>query len=459
MKNPRPTGPSGLRGRVNQPRNIPRWWTQTAAQAREYNFMGPRDFRPPSQRTPGRNNYNFGGPPPARIEHSIPRSGQLLGPGLTPKGKSIVPQIARRRPVALRPQTSTEWGDNYRRVQAAAKLARRLARLNPYLNAMDIGFQLLDSWTAYGPQQEEIPEVPEHWNDGVWNVRAECDPDGREYIYDEPLAANLDACLGNQARTRRWGSFEEALQQNPNRLGVGIWRRNFATALFRYTHVRTWTRPSTSSPTHPTPYLVPYQPAQPGKRTVQRAPTSVVPAPAVSSNYDTPPRSTHRPDVIIGTLKPLNPTRPSEVPANTVEVLPGGIRKPPQKPHVLAPPRPGGKELKLQVQKGSPLYKAISDLYNGATEADDFIQIVADSIPGNTCKGLRPVEASLCIGRNLDKIDIDKMIEGLIYNHVEDQLVGAFLSWGKKAPYGTQLPTNAFRLRQQLKGKPRVFRP
>lgn len=442
---------------------IPRWWTQSAAQAREFNFIGPKDFRPPSQRNPGPSNYNrrgAGAPPPSvQTEYSVggqTRSAQVLGPGYTPPGRSPVPQIKRAPSRKIvRPPTQSEWADSYKAARAANLLRRMLTRANPYMNALDIGFQLLDAWSAYGPQSEETPGqfVP-----GGFTTFVECTDPGpySDAVYSRTArSVTTNPCIANQAISSPSPMAQDIINQGLLQRRLGLWGRQLNNPA-RYRHLATYMHPAGVDPSSLEPPH--YVPAQAGRRTVQRSPTAIVPSPAVTSNYDRPPRDTHRPAPIIGTLKPLNPTRPSEVPANTVEVSPGGIHVPPQKPHVLAPPQPGGKEIKFNVRKGSPFYNALSNVYNGVTEAGDFMEVLANSLEGNPCKGLKLWERTTCIGENFHKFDLDAFMEGLIYNHIEDQLMGSFLSWGSKSPYGVQTPTTAPARRPHYARRPYVYR-
>lgn len=312
-----------------------------------------------------------------------------------------------------------------------------LAGLTPvgrgYLAARDV-------WGYFGPQQPEIPEVPAHWDYGAWEQYQECEHPGpgREMIYSTGNGSLVNPCIGGQGRNPRYDTFEEAAAGRDN---VGLWQRSLTGVTFRYFHHRSW-RKEPGAPALPYPEFKPYQPPVPGKRTVQPMPATVTPPVPATVQPMPQPRDTARPpSVIPGFVRPLpaSPYRPSEVPANTIIVSPGGVSIPPQTPHVQAPAP--GKEVKIKVQYGSPVYRAISNLYNGVTEASDFIDVVADAIEGNPCKGLNPVAKAWCVGRNIDRLDVDEMMHGLIYNYFEDQAVGAFLSWGKKSPYGVQTPT------------------
>lgn len=318
-----------------------------------------------------------------------------------------------------------------------------------------------DVWGYFGPQE---PETPARMDYPSSMTAYDCCDLGPPYTHVTTQSvgsttgpycsqSSFNQCgLGNQAVTNPT-AYGDAL---PMGLGqsqaVRYWQVNELGTRYTLKKIQQVIKPRVV-------VEVPFLPPQPGRQTVQPVPATVTPPLPATVEPQPQPSRTKWPDPIVeGFVKPrpANPNRPSEIPANTVEVVPGGTRVPPQNPHVQAPH--DGPELKIRVNKLSPVYRAIADVYNGATEADDFIQILAEAIEGNTCKGLRPVEAAICVGQNFHKLNLDKFMEGLIANHIEDQLVGAFLSWGKKSPYGVQMPTNGHRLRPpSLKGNPRVL--
>lgn len=384
-------------------------------------------------------------PPPTRTEATTPPS----NPRRVPYGN-----IPRRHPVkpTLRP-------GQLRHIQRIAKMAsdgiintgdnsdlmipalELLAGLHP------IGRTALfarDVWGYYGPQAQEQPG---HWDFAAAgfvlvgtcaNVQPDliCHGEGVFARSATVSAPNCGSSIGvassvsfseGQAIVGRYRSlFVGPLAGIPYQCGEYIRNRDF------------WNRPNIADRDRPVPWVPPV----PGTRTVQPVPATVTPPrPTIVEPMPQPSENTWPDPIIPGFVKPKpsNPYRPSEIPANTIEVSPGGIHRPPQEPHVQAPAN--GKEIKIKVQAGSPAFKAIADIYNNATEADDMLEIIADSIEGNPCKGLRLARRSACIANNWDKIDIDKMMEGLIANWFEDKIIGTFLSWGKKSPYGVHTPT------------------
>lgn len=303
-----------------------------------------------------------------------------------------------------------------------------------YLTARDV-------WGYFGPQKEETPAVPAHWEHNGWELVASCG----EYSAFGYSAITPGTCGVSTLVPNQYGSPAEVIQNHPNTSAFTGGVPNPSPSLpTRFRNNIGWRRLPTTPSARPdlAPYWVPEVPAQPGTRTVQPVPATVTPPNPAITQPMPQPRETGRPEPLMPRFPrplPVNPYRPSERPASTIEVLPGGVSIPPQVPHVQAPA--SGKELKINTNKGSPFYKAISGLYDGTTEASDFVDVISDSIEGNPCKGLAPVQKSYCIGQNWEKINVDKMVYGLIYNHFEDKAVGTFLSYGRKSPYGVQTPT------------------
>lgn len=88
----------------------------------------------------------------------------------------------------------------------------------------------------------------------------------------------------------------------------------------------------------------------------------------------------------------------------------------------------------------NPPCHALFWLYNGATEADEIVDILYDNL-GKKCKGAKSMsDKAYCIYKNLDSLDIDSAVPDLVWNHIEDKAWGAFFGLGKHAPFGAQLP-------------------
>lgn len=158
-----------------------------------------------------------------------------------------------------------------------------------------------------------------------------------------------------------------------------------------------------------------------------------VPAPAVVSEQYTPgPRDG---------LREL--TRPYQRPAIEVSVGGRGGRPghapPVDTMHNRLPPEYGVKEKKTNTAPG-PAEKLIYGLYDKTTEAKDIVDILYKNLR-KKCKGsVSMSDKAYCVYRNLDSLDMDQAVKDLIYNHFEDKAFGKFFSYGKKAPFGAQLP-------------------
>lgn len=145
--------------------------------------------------------------------------------------------------------------------------------------------------------------------------------------------------------------------------------------------------------------------------------------------------------------------KPYERPAINIELKPsagpGPQPKPPitDGPHQLRPPGPNERERKQKVNARDAL-RLISAIYDHATEFKDILDEIYDCMgvkppfrPGNAYK---PHEKVNFIYENLEHLDVDCMVKGLIRNHFEDKYIYGriFGTLGKYTPYGTQLPIN-----------------
>lgn len=139
---------------------------------------------------------------------------------------------------------------------------------------------------------------------------------------------------------------------------------------------------------------------------------------------------------------------PYQRPAITIDLgaRPGGRNPPPHVPpkidvHEQLPPGPGVRERKHRMPAGK-LGGLIAGLYDKTTEAKDIIDILFDNLPKHKqCKGAKDLSSkSYCVWKNLDHLDVGNAIEDLLWNHLEDKAWGKFFSYGKKSPFGTQLP-------------------
>jgi len=366
------------------------------------------------------------------------------------------PNIPRRHPVkpTLRPgavkhlhrigrlsQMSIDGAQDHSDLMVPA--LELMAGLHPVGRA---GLLARDVWGYFGPQQPEQPGgevLTPGW--------VTCCDTGGPFDTEVYSGPGFELAYCTTAELNNCGAGLQALTPRPGPGSRLIRALQTSVSPARYTIVSRHKRVVQTAE----PWAFTELPPIPGVRTVQPVPATVTPPRPTVVESMPQPRETARPEPLVpGFIKPLpvnpmrpgadfNPHKPALVPANTVIPAPGGVIVPPQEPHVQAPYP--GKELKIKVHKMSPAMRAIADIYNNATEYDDMMDIVADSIDKNPCKGLRGVKRDWCIANNFEDIDIDSLMEGLIYNYFEDKLVGTFLSWGKKSPYGVHLPTTGHR--------------
>lgn len=120
-------------------------------------------------------------------------------------------------------------------------------------------------------------------------------------------------------------------------------------------------------------------------------------------------------------------------------------------PHVLRPPYPHEREVKTRMSAARAL-KLIATLYDAATEAVDVVDILWDHMtrkpPFRPGRPYTFTEKANYIWRNLDALDVDAAMIGLIRNHFEDKYIYGriFGITGRHSPFGTQLPvSNALR--------------
>lgn len=369
-------------------------------------------------------------PTPVIRETSRPPRGnvQIIPPGGAPRRGPVVPQIDGRRPARqLRPmryQTFRPWFD-------ATRLPRQMLKVNPYFRAVSMGFDLMDAWSQYGPSTPEIPATEEGYDfTGTgWTIYEECPANGPALYHRIAHAPLGSPCLTGGSPFPESATLDTLPVQTAG--ASGRYRgagNNYESATgLRSRYSLTLYLPPGVRGTPPT--YQPAQPGQPARTTVQPSPTTTTPLPAAISESGSGPRNPAR------TYMP-----PYEVPAETLEVNPGGSRHIPNTPHVLAPPAPGGKELKIKVHAPDDPRKLASWLWDRVTHYDDLIDVIADSIEGNPCRSGTPQAKIVCIGRHLDKINPSDLIYNFAYNELEDRLVGKALSYSKNLPFGGMAP-------------------
>lgn len=110
--------------------------------------------------------------------------------------------------------------------------------------------------------------------------------------------------------------------------------------------------------------------------------------------------------------------------------------------HTRTPPKGGDRETKEKVPAAKAL-KALAALYDKATEMKDVVDAIYDALPkaARRKQNERDMYHKMdTIYRNLGSLDVGLAIENLIYNHYEDKVFGKFYSYGRRAPFGAQLP-------------------
>lgn len=130
-------------------------------------------------------------------------------------------------------------------------------------------------------------------------------------------------------------------------------------------------------------------------------------------------------------------------PAVNVVVAPGsGGHIPPRTGnHNVVRPAPGEREKKTGVGLRRAL-GVLSRIYDATTEAQDLVDALLDAIPGSrAAKKLGLHEKVNYIYDNIDRLDMAKAVGNIIANEAEDRAVGAFHGALKKAraPFGSSM--------------------
>lgn len=139
------------------------------------------------------------------------------------------------------------------------------------------------------------------------------------------------------------------------------------------------------------------------------------------------------------------PLAPYERPAVTVELDPSSKSPPPNypdEPHVLRPPYPHEREIKTKTGKWMAA-QVLFALYDATTEAKDIVDILYKNL-GKKCRGAKSMsQKANCVWRNLDTLDVDAAILGIVANHYEDKLYGrVYGPVGKHSPFGSMYPAS-----------------
>lgn len=132
--------------------------------------------------------------------------------------------------------------------------------------------------------------------------------------------------------------------------------------------------------------------------------------------------------------------------------------------HYKRPPGSNEREKKKNLNRGA-FYRILNGLVGFVGEAGDFVDAVYDALPPKVrrWKGrdgkwrdrdANPITKAERIFNNLDKLDVDKAIENIIANQLEDKLIGSLASGARKdlARKGWTSDRNPFGTPSQMPG-------
>jgi hypothetical protein len=147
-----------------------------------------------------------------------------------------------------------------------------------------------------------------------------------------------------------------------------------------------------------------------------------------------PPLKPNQKRLALAVVVEARPDKHRSKPRTKPQTQPSAPVRPPIRPpnvHVVSPPSKGEKERKLKVT--GPAYAAIKFL-NEVTEAKDFVEVLHNSLPeslqaryrNTTYRATNPsvYDQLKAIYANWDSIQVDKAVEGLFYEQLEDMLYG-----------------------------------
>lgn len=404
---------------------------------------------------------SYGPPAPYPFQREGPRD---PGPSRNPKfleqraGRTDYQQFRPGRSVPpIRPtgpldfmydpaQSGTEELQRYQHYSKLVRLGLLARRLNPWVSAVDIAFNLAYELDWNQPFGEWLPEHPGGYYpppgsqlccrigdraEGV-NVQqtssSKCPPTGTFCGLGGQVPNGVDGQVVTQAGAGRYV-----------KIFLGPVKR-VSPISFRMSYDQIWQVDRGAA--NPKPVLeVPYRQPQVAVRlpVYPLAP----PVPAVSETMTPPPHYD------VPTRQPGPGLKPYQLPAVEIRISPGPRRPPGHVPprfgvHDRVPPDKWRleKEKKYNFKDRTKLGKFLYGLYDKTTEAKDIMDILYDNLPKDKkCGGAKDLSSkSYCVWKNLEHLDIGNAIEDLIKNHVEDKAWGKFFSYGKKSPFGSQLP-------------------
>lgn len=205
--------------------------------------------------------------------------------------------------------------------------------------------------------------------------------------------------------------------------------QNFFAPCNRYRAEALYSRPE------PLTMPQPFGRTVPGRFVRLPIPLGIPPAPVVTDVY-TPPAGDNRPP----------PLKPYEEPMIEAIVDPGGGINMRGGGHVRQPPKPNERERKDKTS-GSRALALIGALYDGATESAEIVGILYDNLsvklPWRPGRPYTMSEKAYFVWANLDKLDVQGSIAGIVANHYEDKVWGRiFGTVGKHTKYGSMGPNH-----------------
>lgn len=106
--------------------------------------------------------------------------------------------------------------------------------------------------------------------------------------------------------------------------------------------------------------------------------------------------------------------------------------------HARLPARGGTRERKGTIGLRRALQIA-SKIYGEVTEVGDFVDAIHGALPKKYQVKGGIVAKSKAIYDHIDSLDIGKMGYNLVFDHYSDKALGKLYSYGKKAPYGSNI--------------------
>lgn len=394
-------------------------------------------------RNPG---VTYGPPAPYPYQRNRPASQDLRGPASSGNPKYLEQRGGQTGFQQFRPGQSLPgykpgshtpypvqqggWGNALAHAQKLQHLkhfrgALAAAGLTPQGLAFSIGLELLDQLDFHAPWAYQIPEQEQgyHFPDGgVGGCSG--GPAGRNAIKwtTSNSGTHWENLCGTPLQVPNY-SNGQAVQGGEMQPGVGyevaIGPATLGGQRMTFGEVRYY--PGDRTP--PTPAWEPYR-----APSALPLPRSAPPLPSVSETSQPAP-------------SPNEYFEPYESPAIEISVG-GGIRgpvAPVYTSHYQLPPGNNVRERKERMP-ASDIGRLIYRLYDATTEASEIVDILYDNL-GEKCRGARDMSSkAYCVYRNLHTLDIPSAVADIVINHYEDKIWGRFYSYGRPAPFGSQMP-------------------